>query len=172
MTGKIHLYYGNGKGKTTAAVGLSVRAVGAGKRVIFTQFFKNGSSSEIKSLQYLPTIQIMHCNTVPGRFARMTEEQRAQATQDYSQLLENALTAAEDADLLVLDEAVSACNHGIISETRLIHFLRNRPEALEVVLTGRDPSDCLLELADYATEMQKQKHPFDQGIRARKGIEF
>ena len=78
----------------------------------------------------------------------------------------------EDPAVLVLDEAVAACNHGLIEETALLDFLRRRPEALEVVLTGRDPSQHLLDAADYVTEMRKRKHPFDRGIAARRGVEF
>ena len=70
------------------------------------------------------------------------------------------------------DEAVAACNHGLIEEATLIDFLRGRPKALEVVLTGRDPSQHLLDAADYVTEMRKRKHPFDRGIAARRGVEF
>ncbi len=172
MAGLIHIYCGDGKGKTTAAVGLAVRAAGAGKRVVFTQFFKNGNSSEVGMLKKLDNIQSIHCKTVPGRFKNMTEEQKAQARADYSQLLETVLTEAQTADLLVLDEAISACNNGTIREERIQQFLRTKQEGLEVVLTGRNPSAELLELADYVTEMQKRKHPFDKGIPARHGVEF
>ncbi len=172
MTGLIHLYCGDGKGKTSAAVGLIIRAAGAGKRVLFTQFFKDGSSSEIRVLQSLEQVQTMHCKTVSGLYRRMSEQQRKIAQHDYSQLLEEVLAAGATVELLVLDEVVSACNHGVISEARLMEFLRSKPEELEVVLTGRSPSDSLLELADYVTEMKKKKHPFDRGIKARKGIEF
>ena len=80
--------------------------------------------------------------------------------------------ARDGAALLVLDEAVSACRHGIIPQEELLRFLDTRPEGLEVVLTGRDPAPELLELADYVTEMRKIRHPYDRGIRARKGVEF
>ena len=80
--------------------------------------------------------------------------------------------STDGVDLLVLDEAVAACNHGLIEETALLDFLRRRPETLEVVLTGRDPSQHLLDAADYVTEMRKRKHPFDRGIAARRGVEF
>jgi len=172
MAGLIHLYCGDGKGKTTAAIGLAVRAAGAGQSVLFAQFFKNGSSSEITVLQQVPQICTMHCRTVPGLFRRMTEEQKQQATRDYTAFLEDVLEAAQGVQLLVLDEAVSACNRGVIPEERLAAFLRSKPERLEVVLTGRDPSQTLQDAADYMTEMRKQKHPFDQGVKARKGIEF
>ena len=169
MRGLIHIYCGNGKGKTTAAVGLTVRAAGAGKRVLFAQFFKSGDSSEIAVLQSLPTVTTYHCDTVRGFFSRMTGEQRAQAARAMLRLL---FDRAQEADLLVLDEAVSACNHGMIPEAELIRFLGAKPEALEVVMTGREPSEALLETADYVTEMRKIRHPFDAGVRARRGIEF
>ena len=172
MPGLIHIYCGDGKGKTTAAVGLSVRAAGAGKKVVFTQFFKDGSSSEIKVLQGVENIQILHCNTVRGFWKRMTDAQKARASADYTQLFSDVARLAMDADLLIMDEIVSACNHGTIAEVAVTDFLRSKPERLEVVLTGRNPSECLLRLADYVTQMQKIKHPYDRGIAARKGIEF
>ena len=84
MPGLIHVYCGDGKGKTTAAIGLAVRAAGAGKKVVFTQFFKDGSSSEIKVLQGVENIQILHCNTVRGFWKRMTDAQKARASADYT----------------------------------------------------------------------------------------
>lgn len=172
MAGLIHIYCGDGKGKTTAAVGLAVRAAGAGKKVIFTQFFKDGSSSEITSLHCLENIQLRHCTTVRGFFRRMTDAEKAKASADYTQLFFNVVAAAKEADLLILDEIVSACNHGTVAETAVTAFLLSKPEKLEVVLTGRNPSQALLALADYVTEMRKIRHPFDHGITARKGIEF
>lgn len=172
MAGLIHIYCGDGKGKTTASVGLAVRAAGAGKKVVFTQFFKDGSSSEIGQLKQLENIHVVHCKTVKGFFFRMTEEQKARASADYTRLFQDACSAAKEADLLVLDEIVSACNHGTVAEITVTDFLRNKPEKLEVVLTGRNPSENLLELADYVTEMKKIRHPYNQGIKARKGIEF
>lgn len=172
MAGRIHIYCGDGKGKTTAAVGLAVRAAGAGKKVIFTQFFKDGSSSEIESLQCLENIHVMHCKTVRGFFRRMNDAEKVRAGEDYTRLFSDALVAAEEADLLILDEIVSACNHGTVAETMVVKFLQSKPEKLEVVLTGRNPSENLLRLAVYVTEMRKIKHPYDQGVTARKGIEF
>lgn len=172
MAGLIHLYCGDGKGKTSAAVGLAVRASGAGKQVVFTQFFKDGSSSEIESLKRLPGIRTIHANTVKGFYHAMTPEQREQAREDYTALFRQVTDAARDADLLILDEIVSACNRGVVPETLVTDFLRCKPQQLEVVLTGRDPSPALTELADYITEMRKLRHPFDRGLPARKGIEF
>lgn len=172
MEGLIHLYCGDGKGKTTAAMGLALRAAGAGKRVLVTQFYKKGDSSEIVPLASLDNVTVMHCVTVPGLFRRMDPDQRARAAADYTALLERVLEAAANADLLVLDEAVSACRNGTIPEERLLRFLGEKPAGLEVVLTGRSPSPALLDMAHYVTEMKKLRHPFDDGIPARPGIEF
>ena len=115
--GLIHLYCGDGKGKTTASVGLSVRCAGAGGRVIFTQFFKDGTSSELRVLETLPGVRVLVCPRQYGFFRRMSEEQKAEARADFTALMRTAFAAArEGAELLVLDEAVSACNHGVIPE--------------------------------------------------------
>ena len=172
MAGLIHLYCGDGKGKTTAAVGLAVRASGAGKQVVFTQFFKDGSSSEVESLKRLPGIRTMHAQTVRGFYRSMNEQQRQQARQDYTALFRQVTDAAKDADLLILDEIVSACNRGVVPEKLVTDFLRSKPQQLEVVLTGREPSPALTVLADYITEMRKLRHPYDRCVAARKGIEF
>ena len=171
--GLVHLYCGEGKGKTTAAVGLCARAAGSGKRVLFVQFFKDGTSSENASLRLLPNVHTMHEPRYFGRVSNMGKEEFEECKRAYSALFEAAIArAAEGFDLLVLDEAVSSCNHGVIDEGTLVRFLKGRPARLEVVLTGREPSAALVEVADYVTEMKKIKHPFDAGIVARRGIEF
>lgn len=173
MQGMIHLYCGDGKGKTTAAVGLSVRAAGAGKRVLFAQFLKDGSSSELNVLRALQNVEVACCTQNFGFFKAMDGQTKAAARQAYSALLGDVMRkSVEGVDLLVLDEAVAACNHGLIEEIKLLDFLCGRSETLEVVLTGRNPSQHLLDAADYVTEMRKCKHPFDRGIAARRGIEF
>ena len=172
MQGLVHLYCGDGKGKSTAAVGLSVRASGAGLPVVFAQFFKDGSSSEIGVLRSLPGVRVLVCERYFGRFRNISEEARAEAVKAYGDLLEEALAAAGERGLLVLDEAVSACNHGVIPEAELLDFLRHKPEGLEVAVTGRNPSEALMAEADYITEMVKRRHPFDRGIAARRGVEF
>lgn len=172
MPGLIHLYCGDGKGKTTAALGLALRAAGARKQVVFTQFFKDGSSSEIGPLAALPGVRVFHADTVRGFYRNMTPTQREQAGKDYTALFRQVMQEAQEADLLILDEIVSACNRGVVPEKLVTDFLREKPARLEVVLTGRNPSAALLELADYITEMRKLRHPLDRGIGARKGIEF
>lgn len=174
MQGLMHIYTGEGKGKTTAAVGLGVRAAGAGKTVLFAQFLKDGSSSEIAVLNEIENINTRHCETVTGWVKDMTEEERAKAKADYARFLSDlfAEAEAEDADLLILDEILAAVNCGFIEERELLSFLEKRPAKLEVVLTGRSPSPDICLRADYITEMKKLKHPYDRGIRARRGIEY
>lgn len=172
MSGLIHIYCGDGKGKTTAAIGLAIRAAGAGKRVVFAQFLKDGSSSEISVLKAAGNIQAVHCNTVRGFWKRMDDVQKAKASKDYTSFLAEIIMLAKDVDLLVLDEIISACNHGTVTEAAVLDFLRDKPNNLEVALTGRNPSEALLDLADYVSEIKKVKHPYDCGIAAREGIEF
>lgn len=173
MSGLIHIYYGDGKGKTTAAAGLAVRCAGAGKRVLFVQFLKNGSSSEINLLKEIRGLEICVVNDHHGFFKNMNETEREEATSDFSRLFDETVKKAQDGtELLVLDEIIAACNHNIVSESEVINFLNNKPKELEVVLTGRCPSEKLLATADYVTEMKKIKHPYDKGVNARLGVEY
>lgn len=173
MSGLIHIYCGEGKGKTSAALGLALRAAGAGMKALFVQFLKDGSSSEISMLEKLG-IETACCPDIRKFVFQMTEAERRQAGAEYSRLLSCSLGRCreEGFGLLVLDEIIPACNLGLVSETALRDFLIEKPSELEVVLTGREPSPALLELADYVTEMKKLRHPYDRGIQARKGIEF
>ena len=109
-----------------------------------------------------------------GFFWKMTEEQKKEAGKVYQELFDKAVGAAveEDAFLLVMDEFTAAYNHGMVNQKKALAFLKEKPEGLEVALTGRDPAPELLELADYVSEIRKVKHPFDNGLKARKGIEL
>ncbi len=172
--GMVHVYVGNGKGKTTAAIGLSVRFAGNDGKVLFTQFLKDGSSSEIKTLNAMGGVSVYNLKKSFGFSFQMTDQVRSEAILAYHKYFEEIkkLVISEDYGLLILDEVIDACNLGFIEEEELLAFLRTRPERLHVVLTGRNPSEELQSLADYVTEMKKVKHPFDQGISAEKGIEY
>ncbi len=174
MKGLVHIYCGDGKGKTTAAMGLAIRAVGRGRRVLIARFLKTDDSGEVDVLKGVPGIEVRPCEKTFGFYFRMTEEQKKEAAEYYSGLLERTWRQAveEEFDLVVLDEMMAACGYKLVDETRLCELLREKPEKLEVVMTGRNPSKQLLELADYVSEIQKRKHPFDEGIGAREGIEF
>ena len=170
----IHIYCGDGKGKSTAAMGLALRAAGSGEKVLVTQFLKDGTSSELKILREIPGVQVLTCDKKFGFFWNRTEEQKIQAKNAYEELFEKAVQTArqENIFLLVMDEFIAAYNHGMIDQKKALAFLKEKPENLEVVLTGRDPAPELLEIADYVSEIQKKKHPFDQGLPARRGIEL
>lgn len=170
----LHIYHGNGKGKTTAAMGLALRAVGRGQRVIIAQFLKGADTGERHALAQLPNVTLL---PVPERVKfsfRMNEAERQEASQRFDtlcQLCEEAVSA-HSVDLIILDEACAAVNTGLLPLERLLTLLDALPDHIEAVLTGRDPAPTLLDRADYITEMKLTRHPFQKGIRARKGIEF
>lgn len=173
MKGLIHIYCGDGKGKTTAAMGLTVRALGNGMKVVLTQFMKGDYSSELKILREIPNVQIVFCEKNFGFVWNMTEEEKAEAKAAYTRQFETAVQLAveTDADMLVMDEFMSCYEMQFIDNKRAVEFLKNKPEKLEVVLTGRNPGPELCELADYISEVKKIKHPYDKGVASRKGIE-
>ena len=155
-TGLLHLYYGDGKGKTTAAMGLALRAMGSGKRVVILQFLKGGKSGEVPLLEQLG--------------AKMNE-----AEKEATRQLQNAnLTAAmaDPADLLILDEAGSAWELDMVDKALLQKAVLERPAEQECVLTAHAAPQWMLDAADYATEMKCHRHPYQRGISARQGIEY
>lgn len=172
--GCVHIYCGDGKGKTTAATGLAVRAAGRDKRVLIARFLKTDDSGEVISLSQMKPITVLPCTRAFGFYSRMSEVQKQEAAGYYQELFNMAWDRAveEDYDMLILDEIMAACNYHLVPEEWLVERLQARPETLETVLTGRDPSERLLELADYVSEIQMRKHPFTEGVMAREGIEY
>ncbi len=172
-TGLIHIYCGDGKGKTTTGMGLCARAAGYGLRVLIYQFMKDNSTSERAVLQLSENITIIDGLPQEKFSFQMTEEEKKQRRAYYEEQL-RAVTkkaCAENFDVLFLDEAIYTIRAGLLDEALLLDFLRSKPEHLEVILTGQNPGPELIALADYVSEIRKIKHPFDQGIPARKGIE-
>lgn len=167
----IHIYCGDGKGKTTACIGLTVRAAGADLKVVFTQFLKDNKSSEIRIIKDMPNVEFVPCKQSFGFFWNMTDEEKKEAREVYNELLKEVIEKSKKADMLVMDEIIATYNNNLIDREMFLDFLRNKPENLEVVMTGRDPVDELVELADYISEIKKIKHPFDKGINSRVGIE-
>lgn len=172
-TGLIHIYCGDGKGKTTAAAGLAIRCAGGGGKVFFYQFLKDGTSGEIETLKSINEIFVAKAYPLAKFSFQMNEEEKEAARIFYEKELDDIIeiVSNQEYQLCVLDEVLHAVNLGFISLDKLVTFLKNKPEMLEVVLTGRNPKDELCELADYITEMNKVKHPFDKGIGARRLIE-
>lgn len=167
--GLVHLYCGNGKGKTTAAMGLALRALGQGMQVVVVQFLKNGTSGELEPLKKLGAA--VYSGQPGAKFTfQMNAEEKAQATQENNARLAEALQ--QPCDLLILDEICAARNSGMLDEALAKQAVLERPQHREAVLTGRNPEAWMVEAADYITEMQPRRHPYEQGIPARKGIEF
>ena len=173
--GLIHIYTGEGKGKTTASVGLVVRAAGQGLKVLFVQFFKldDASSGEKEILKKLPGIELLRSNVRHPIFTKEKTDKEL-LKQSISQIFETVKKkiASDGINLLVLDEINSVLSGGWLAINDMVNFLKNKPEGLEVVLTGRDAPVELVKMADYVTEMLKIKHPFDSDVKARKGIEY
>lgn len=167
--GLIHLYYGEGKGKTTAAMGLALRARGAGKKVVIVQFLKGTPSGEIPMLEGMG-VRIFRGKAGTGFVSQMTEEEQAETRRIQTENLRAAMV--EKGDLLILDEACAAWRLGMVDAALLQKAVLEKPAAQEVVLTGREPADWMCGAADYCTEMMCRRHPFQRGITARKGVEF
>ncbi len=165
--GLIQIYTGDGKGKSTAALGLALRAAGQGLRVGFIQFLKGEVSGEHLFLEKYPAFEIKRL----GRGSHFVRDNRelAQEVQETLQLVESRM---HDYDLLIMDEVFIAIDMGLLSARRLLELINKKPEGLEIVLTGRNAPREIIKRADLVTEMTMIKHPFQQGIRARRGIEY
>lgn len=170
------IYCGDGKGKTTASVGLAIRAAGHKIPVFFYQFMKDGSSGEILILENIAGIEVKYPPVFYGFVRSMTEEQKEEMREHYHVMLQSVKQVVADHPespvVIVLDEVIHACNYQLLSERELCELIEHCTPNIEILLTGRNPSPALLELADYISEVQKIKHPFDKGVLARKGIEF
>lgn len=174
MSGKVHIYYGNGKGKTTAGMGLILRAAGAGKRVLVYQFMKDNASSERNILKRIPEIVV---EEGPERIKfsfQMNEEEKEAQRAFYKEAFQKVIQRLKDEqwDVLFLDEIIYTISAGLFPEEELITFLEGRPDSLEVILTGNTPGEALKAQADYISHIEKEKHPFDKGLAARRGIEM
>jgi cob(I)alamin adenosyltransferase len=171
MVGYIHIYTGNGKGKTTAALGLALRAAGAGKKVFIAQFVKGMHYAELDALKRLePEITLKQF----GRDCFITHEPEAE---DIA-LAKKGLAETDEKirsgifDMVIMDEACIALYYKLFSLSELLEVIASRPESLEIVITGRYAPPELIELADLVTEMKEIKHYYSKGVEAREGIEF
>ena len=168
--GCVHIYTGNGKGKTTAALGLCLRAVGAGLRVYLAQFMKSGDYSELKALKRLGhQVTVEQFGT--GRFVRgnPSEKDRQAAMQGF-EAAKSAL-ASGNYKLVILDESMVALHQGLLSREQIHTWIDMRPAAVELVLTGRNAPPEIIAMVDLVTDMREVKHYYQNGVTARIGIE-
>lgn len=171
--GLIQVYTGNAKGKSTAAFGLAVRAAGHGFKVVIIQFMKTGASSgEISGFKRLsPEVEIYS-------YGREGFVYKDRVQREDVELARTALTHAEkimlseDTDILILDEINNALYFSLLSVKEVVNFIKEKPQHVELVLTGRNAPKEIIEIADLVTEMKEIKHPYQNGINSRKGIEY
>jgi cob(I)alamin adenosyltransferase len=170
--GLVQVFTGNGKGKTTAAVGTIVRAAGHGLKVCLISFMKGTYTyGEYKTLSQIPNVEIEQFGlrkfTDPAKIKSAEKEQAKAAL-----VAARKAVAGGDYDLVVMDEVNVAVCYNLVGLDKIITLIKDKPLHVELILTGRYADPKLLEIADLVTEMVKIKHPFDEGIQARKGIEY
>ena len=168
--GLVHIYTGNGKGKTTAAFGLALRASGAGCKVYICQFVKGKVYNEIKALRKIKNIKVEQFGT--GCFIRKKPSQK-----DAEWARKGLLNAEKNIqsgkyDVVMLDEINIALYFGLITAKEVLAVIDRKPGRVELVLTGRYAPQALIKRADLVTEMREVKHPYQKGIKARPGIEY
>jgi len=169
--GFVHCYTGDGKGKTTAALGLALRAAGAGLRVYIIQFAKGTEASELKALRkFTKNITVRQFGTRAFIKNPPSGIDRMRAAQGLS--IVKKVIGSGRYDLVILDEVCGACHARLIPTDEVIAIVQERPQTVEVVLTGRHAPKKLIEAADLVTEFREIKHYFSRGVRARKGIEY
>ncbi len=170
MKGYIQVYTGDGKGKTTAALGLALRALGAGLRVALIQFLKKGEYSEIRALtNFGPWVEVWQFHS--GGFVRGEPDEAVKEAVAQGWDKARKIILSGDFEVVILDEINLVLHLGLIPVSEVLEVLSSRPEGVEVVLTGRYAPQALIEAADLVTEMRKVKHYYDRGVPARKGIE-
>ena len=171
--GLLQVYTGDGKGKTTAAFGLAFRAYGRGFKVGVVQFMKTRPTGEVLLAQTLENFQVTRIDTSPKFTWEMNELELAELRLAIRKGFDFVLNLVKENafDVLILDEFNHIINHEFVSKEEVLHLIDSKPDSMEIVMTGRNAPDWLMEQADLVTEMKCIKHPFDKGIEARVGIE-
>ena len=167
--GLIQIYTGAGKGKTTAALGLALRASGAGMKVYILQFIKNAAYSEIRALARISNIKVEQCGRGCFIKGKPKPEDMECARRGLAKARRNTMSGKYD--LVILDEANIALKFGLIGVEEILDLIAHKPETVELVLTGRHCPSRIIKQADLVTEMKNIRHPYDKGIPARRGIE-
>ena len=168
------IYCGDGKGKTTAAAGLAVRAAGNGWKVLFVQFLKARQTGELAVLASVEGITVVRAGSSEKFSYKLNTEERQRFRAENDHTLEKVFRMAETEgyDLLILDEVIQAVASDMIDEELLKNCVERFSPDRELVMTGRSPERWMIDTADYVTDMEKIRHPFDTGVPARRGIEF
>ena len=173
--GYVQVYTGNGKGKTTAAVGLGVRAVGDSMKVFMVQFLKSGETGELKSTkQFGDAFQIFRFEKKRRFVWTLTEEEKEEVKKEIKLAYNFALEVLHQnkCDILILDEIMGVLGNKFLSTEDVLNLIDEKPENMELILTGRNVPKEIIEKVDLVTEMKDIKHYFEAGVPAREGIEY
>jgi cob(I)alamin adenosyltransferase len=168
--GYVHIYTGNGKGKTTAALGLAIRAAGAGLKVFMAQFVKGGQYSELHTLQRLSDRITVEQFGLPRFLNGKPSAPDIEAAHKGVEKLKSSIVSGKF-DMVIVDEGNVAVTYGLISKQDLLDLIDMKPENMELIITGRDALPEIIDKADLVTEMKAVKHYFNNGVDARVGIE-
>ncbi|HHL2032886.1 cob(I)yrinic acid a,c-diamide adenosyltransferase [Clostridium perfringens] len=172
--GYVQVYTGNGKGKTTAAMGLAFRAVGDGMEVKVVQFLKSWKTGELESAKRFDNLEILRFEKVKGFTWELNEEQLAQLKSEVRVGFDfvKGLVENRGCDILILDEVMASISGGFIGEDEIVELIEKKPKDMELILTGRNVPEKIMGKADLITEMREIKHYYKKGVPAREGIEF
>ncbi len=175
--GLIHIYTGTGKGKTTAAIGLAVRALGSGMSVCYCSFHKDPDKygyTEMEGLKKLGANALNFAKHHPHMEKNVSQETLDEITSEVNEAIKTIATLMNTVqfDLLILDEICISVRDNYLNEDTLIEFLENKPMETELVLTGRGATERIINMAQYVTNMECVKHPYNEGVPNRKGIEY
>lgn len=173
--GYVQIYTGNGKGKTTAALGQAIRAAGNGLKVYMIQFLKTGNSGELEIAKILgDRFEIFRFQTQEGFFWNLNDEEKAIVKSEVDKAFDfaNKVVKTNSCDVLILDEIMAVISNKLLQDKQIIEIIDNKPSNMELILTGRNAPETIVSKADLVTEMKKVKHYIDKGIFAREGIEY
>lgn len=172
--GLVQVYTGDGKGKTTAALGQGLRSCGRGLKVYMVQFLKGGDTGELHSVEKLhPLFQIFRFEKKRGFFWTLSEQEKKELVEDINNGFEfvKRVVSGNECDILIIDELLGVLGNKLLETDKVVELLKSKPATMEIIITGRNVPDEILEIADLVTEMREVKHYFRSGVPAREGIE-
>jgi cob(I)alamin adenosyltransferase len=173
--GYVQIYTGNGKGKTTAAIGLGVRAAGNKYKVYMIQFLKSSKTGELQSVEALkPYFEVFRFQKPRGFFWTLKEEEKKELKEEIQKAYNFALQVFEEnqCDILILDEIMGAISNDLVTAAQIIELMEKKPQNMELIMTGRNVPEEIIKKADLVTEMKDIKHYFNAGVGSREGIEY
>ncbi|WP_055071148.1 cob(I)yrinic acid a,c-diamide adenosyltransferase [Clostridium massiliamazoniense] len=172
--GYIQIYTGESKGKTTAAMGLAIRAAGSGLKVCIVQFLKAWKTSELNSLEKIDNIDVFRFQTIKKFTWELNESERKQIEEETKKAYNFILNVFKEKkyDVVIVDEIMGALGAKLLTEQEVLELMDKKPDTVELVMTGRYPTEAIINKADLVTEMNVVKHYFNEGVQARLGIEF